>query len=101
MTFSIMTLSNECRYAECRYDSCRDYFNVMPSVVMLNVVTPSVAMLNVIMPSVVMLNVVVLNVVAPFLYFNIPCLQSFFHPPNILSKFKMTICLTKFYRFEQ
>jgi len=45
MTFSRMTLSIECHYAECR-----DYLNVMLSVIMLTVVMMSVFMLNAVAP---------------------------------------------------
>ncbi len=43
MTFGIITLNIECRYAESS-----DYLNVMLSVVMLNVVMLNVVMLNVV-----------------------------------------------------
>jgi hypothetical protein len=37
-----MTLSNKCRYAERRNAECLQYLNVVPSVIMLNVVMLSV-----------------------------------------------------------
>jgi hypothetical protein len=48
MTFSIMTLCIECRYA-----GCHDYLNVMLNIAMLIVVTLNVVMLNVAVLSVV------------------------------------------------
>jgi hypothetical protein len=65
-TFSVMTLSIGCHYAEWR-----GYLNLMLSVVMqnddmLNVIMLSVIMLSVIMLNDVILNVVMLSVVGPF-----------------------------------
>jgi hypothetical protein len=51
--------------------------DIMPSVVMTNVVILSVVMLNGIIPSVVILSVVMLNVMAP-----IDCTESF-HSVNV------------------
>ncbi len=56
-TFSIMTLSIECRYAKCR-----DYLNVILSFIMLIVIMLSVVRLNVVMMSDVMLSVVMFSV---------------------------------------
>ncbi len=65
MTLSIGIQHNsiECQCAECLFADCRDYLNVMPSVVRLNVVMLSVVMLNVIMLNVVLLNVIMQIVV--------------------------------------
>ncbi len=50
-----MTLSIDIQHnsIECHYAECRDYFNVMMSVIILNVVMLSVVRLNVVMLSVV------------------------------------------------
>ncbi len=47
MTLSIMSLSNDCRYAGFHYAECRDYLIVLLNVIMLNVIILSVVNLSV------------------------------------------------------
>jgi hypothetical protein len=54
VTVSIITICNECHYAECR----------VSFIVMLSAIMMSVVMLSAIMMSVVMVNLIMLNVVA-------------------------------------
>jgi hypothetical protein len=48
----MITVSNECHYAEFHYDECHDLAIVMLNLFMLSLVMPSVIMLSVIMPNV-------------------------------------------------
>jgi hypothetical protein len=58
MTFSIMTLS-----IECRHNECYDYLNIILNVINLNVINLNVINLNVINLNVIMLSVIMMDVI--------------------------------------